>query len=225
MRNSRLFEIVYLLLEKRSMTAQELSRRLEVSVRTIYRDVDALCAAGIPIYAQRGGGGGIRLMEQFMMDRALLSEREQDEILFALQSLRATGAAGDEGTLERLRTLFRREGTDWLTVDFSDWGSGLKEKEVFDTVKEGILSRRRLFLPITTPKGAAASGSRSPCAFASREGTGTCRHGVFKKRTFAPSDSAAWRALPCGRSVFCPGRVFPKALSSKRAKPCRQWSC
>ena len=69
MKNGRLFEILYLLVEKRSLTAGELARRLEVSERTIYRDVDALSAAGIPVYAQKGQGGGIRLLDQFVLDK------------------------------------------------------------------------------------------------------------------------------------------------------------
>ena len=93
MKNSRLFEILYLLIEKRTATAGELAERLEVSERTIYRDIDALSAAGIPVYAQKGKGGGIRLMDQFVLDRALLSRAQQDEILFALRAVLATGGA------------------------------------------------------------------------------------------------------------------------------------
>ena len=78
MKNSRLFEILYLLVERRALTAGELAQRLEVSERTIYRDIDALSAAGIPVYTQKGQGGGIRLMDQFVLDRALLSQRQQE---------------------------------------------------------------------------------------------------------------------------------------------------
>lgn len=144
MKNSRLFEILYLLVERRELTAKELARRFEVSQRTIYRDVDALSAAGIPVYAQRGQGGGIRLMDQFVLDRALLSPRQQDEVLFALQALLSTGGVEESEALNRLSALFRREGADWLEVDFTDWGSGEREKENFRLVKEGILSRRLL---------------------------------------------------------------------------------
>lgn len=56
MQSGRLFEILYLLLEKRKITASVLAKRFEVSERTIYRDVDVLSAAGIPIYTSRGKG-------------------------------------------------------------------------------------------------------------------------------------------------------------------------
>ena len=131
MKNSRLFEILYLLVEKRAVTAGELAQRLEVSERTIYRDIDALSAAGIPVFTQKGQGGGIRLMDQFVLDKALLSQAQQDEILFALQAIIATGGGLEGETLARLTALFRREGSDWLEVDFTDWGSGAAERENF----------------------------------------------------------------------------------------------
>ena len=144
MKNSRLFEILYLLMEKRAVTAKELAQRLEVSERTIYRDVDALSAAGIPVFAQQGQGGGIRLMEQFVLDKALLSQAQQDEILFALQAVLSTGGASEKETLAQLTALFHREGGDWLEVDFTDWGSGSAERETFTLVKKAALTRRPL---------------------------------------------------------------------------------
>ena len=81
MHTGRLFEIVYLLQSRPRMTARELAKRFEVSVRTIYRDIDALSAAGVPVYAARGGGGGVGLLPGYVLDRSLLTDGEQDEIL------------------------------------------------------------------------------------------------------------------------------------------------
>lgn len=142
MQISRLLEIVYLLLERGSVTASELAERFEVSVRTVYRDMDALGEAGIPVCAERGRQGGFRLMENFSLDRSLLSKREQDEILFALQTLNATSAAECGQLLSRLSGLFRRDCTDWIEVDFSDWGNEKEQRERFEQVKSAILERR-----------------------------------------------------------------------------------
>lgn len=60
MQASRMFEMLYMLLERDKLTAAELAERLEVSVRTVYRDVQALSEAGMPVYADRGKGGGDR---------------------------------------------------------------------------------------------------------------------------------------------------------------------
>ena len=62
MQGNRLFQIIYLLLERGEMTASQLAERFEVSTRTIYRDVEALSQAGIPIYSTKGRGGGLGLL-------------------------------------------------------------------------------------------------------------------------------------------------------------------
>ena len=95
MSQARLFELVYLLLEKGKMPAAELARRFEVSVRTIYRDVDALSAAGVPIYAMPGRKGGVALMDRYVLNKTALTETEQNQLLTALRSL--SGVAGLEG--------------------------------------------------------------------------------------------------------------------------------
>lgn len=69
MQESRLFKIVYYLLERGHATAAELAEKFEVSVRTIYRDADALSGAGIPIYTEKGRKGGLYLLPDFVMDR------------------------------------------------------------------------------------------------------------------------------------------------------------
>ena len=168
MKNSRLFELLYLLVEKRAITAGELARRLEVSERTIYRDIDALSAAGIPVFTQKGQGGGIRLMDQFVLDRALLSREQQDEILFALRAVQATGGGAE--ALSRLSALFRREGDGWLEVDFTDWGSGAAERENFSQVKGAILGRQPLSFTYYSSAGARSRRTVEPARLVFKAG-------------------------------------------------------
>lgn len=137
---SRLFELVYLLLEKKRVTATELAQRFEVSVRTIYRDVDALSAAGVPVYAIPGKGGGVALMDHYVLDRAVFSEAEQRQLLTALQSLPENAQAAE--TLSKLSALFRQQTPDWLQVDLSRWGSNRADNAKFETLKNAILDRK-----------------------------------------------------------------------------------
>lgn len=64
---NRLIGIIYILLNKGTVTAGELAERFKVSVRTIYRDVEQLSMAGIPVYAKKGKNGGISLSERFVL--------------------------------------------------------------------------------------------------------------------------------------------------------------
>ncbi len=142
MQINRLFEIIYILLNKKSITAKELADRFEVSVRTIYRDIDTLSSAGIPIYASQGKGGGISLLDDYVLDKSVLSEREQNEILYALQSLSITQAPETSRILAKLSSLFNKNRTNWIEVDFSPWGSDEKRTCQFTLIKDAILSLR-----------------------------------------------------------------------------------
>ncbi len=141
MQINRLFEIVYILLEKKSVTAKDLAERFEVSVRTIYRDIDVLSSAGIPIYASQGKGGGIALMEHFILNKSVLTEAEQDEILFALQSLTVTRNPESDTVLSKIKSLFNKGTSDWIEVDLSPWGSDRNQKCEFTILKNSILNR------------------------------------------------------------------------------------
>lgn len=149
MQSQRLFDIIYLLLEKNSMTADALAEKLEVSTRTIRRDIDKLSAAGIPVYMTRGKGGGVHLMPNFVLSKSLLSDNEQDEILLALQTLQQTGVGLTDdaalSTYSRLTTLFQKEPvSDWLEVDFTTWGQTPNTKEYFDLCKASVFEQRLL---------------------------------------------------------------------------------
>lgn len=139
MQISRLFQIIYILLEKKSVTAGELAENFEVSTRTIYRDIDALSQAGIPIYASQGKGGGISLLDNFVLDKSLLSEKEQDKILTALQSLSAVQYPELDDVLLKLNSFFKKSNINWIEVDFSNWATDSKQKEVFSLLKDAIL--------------------------------------------------------------------------------------
>ena len=153
MQINRLFEIIYLLMNHGTMTAKQLAEHFEVSSRTIYRDIDTLSGAGIPIYACQGKGGGIRLLSDYILNKSLLSEQEQNEILFALESLHATNGSQNDQTLSRIRLLFQKQNIDWIDIDFSHWSSSKKEREKFELLKAGILEHRLVSFVYFNAKG------------------------------------------------------------------------
>lgn len=142
MQESRLFKILYHLLSKGHATAPYLAQELEVSVRTIYRDIDALSSAGIPVFAETGRNGGIYLLDNAVLDRALLSREEQQEILTALQSTSAAQDIENSGIFHKLSALFQMQSDDWIEIDYTRWGDKQSDKTKFESLKSAILERR-----------------------------------------------------------------------------------
>ncbi len=204
MKNSRLFQILYFLLDKKKTTAGELAKDLEVSVRTIYRDIDALSAAGVPIYTEKGQGGGIYLMEQFRLDRTLLGEEDQEQILTALQSLRTIGAGSSE-VLSQLSGVFQKEAIDWLEVDFESWGAFKGEKEYFEICKQAILKRNLLTFRYYNSTGGQGERIIEPARLCFRGGnwyvTGYCRE---------RNDHRMFRLNRMECPVICPEHFIPR---------------
>ncbi len=141
MQESRLFRIVYYLLDKGKSTAPELAEKFEVSVRTIYRDIDIISSMGIPVYAMQGKGGGIALLDNFVLDKSLLSAREKEQILMALQGIIATEPNNSDELLTKLGSLFQTKNTNWIEVDFSNWVKRNPSQDIFQLMKSAIFSR------------------------------------------------------------------------------------
>lgn len=142
MKMSRLFEITTILLNKGHITAQELAGRFEVSTRTIYRDIDLLSSAGVPVYMNRGHGGGIYLLEDYTLSKALISDREREILLLAVKTLQATQYPELDIILEKMGALFNKlPDHDWVEVDFSPWGSLPDERKKFGDIKRAMLQR------------------------------------------------------------------------------------
>lgn len=144
MSDSRLFKILYYLLDKGHATAPELAAEFEVSPRTIYRDVESLSGAGIPVYAETGRNGGIYLLHDFVLDRTILSENERQEVLAAIQSLSATGYTSKRGMLTKLSALFRVDTGNWLEMDFSRWGKSTFDNFKFEMLKTAVIQHKEI---------------------------------------------------------------------------------
>lgn len=140
---SRLFEIVYILLNKKNVTAVELAEHFEVSTRTIYRDIDTLNMAGIPVYTMQGKGGGIGLLDNFILNKTYLSKEEQSEILTAIECIRRLDHSASKQIMDKLSHFFQQEQSTWIEVDFNSW-SNQQGNDFFHQLKEAILSKQRI---------------------------------------------------------------------------------
>lgn len=124
MKIDRLIGILSVLLQKEQVTAPQLAELFEVSRRTISRDIESLCKAGIPIQTQQGMNGGISIMSGYKIDRSLLTNAEMRDILAGLRSLDSVNGTNRYGQLmEKLSA----GSSDFMTgdqsvlIDLSSW--------------------------------------------------------------------------------------------------------
>ena len=124
MKIDRMIGILSLLLQKEKMTAPELAEHFEVSRRTINRDIEDLCKAGIPIVTSQGAGGGISIMDGYKMDRTLLTSKDMQMIMAGLRSLDSvSGSHYYSQLMDKIKAGSSDfvNGNDTILIDLSSW--------------------------------------------------------------------------------------------------------
>lgn len=173
MKIDRLLAITVLLLNRGKLSAKELAERFEVSSKTIYRDMDTLCQAGIPIVAHQGISGGFEIMEHYMIDKYWLSAEEMSTLVTAVQGL--SRALDDQQLgilLEKVKALlFRVEQghgngyrRDPVIMDFQPWGQRQGLKPAVSLLKKAIHQKRRVMMEYIDAKGAAEPRTIEPAS-------------------------------------------------------------
>lgn len=196
MRADRLLSILLLLQVHRRMTAGDLAERLEVSERTIHRDMESLGAAGIPVYAERGARGGWRLLEPYRTNLTGLSEPEAQALFLGtptrlLSDLGLDRAA--EGAFVKLLAALpsmARQGAEQaqqrIYVDTAGWSDAEEAVPSLPLLQEAVWSNRKLQLTyrrndaveverLVSPLGLVAKGSVWYLVAAVEEGIRTYR--------------------------------------------------
>jgi predicted DNA-binding transcriptional regulator YafY len=166
MRSSRLLEMLLLLQSRGQVTAAELARRLEVSTRTVYRDAEALSAAGVPVYAERGRGGGIALLPGYRTDVTGLT-KEEARALFVL----TTGEAqADLGLAAPLRSAIAKvmravpgpfqeaatAASQRILIDPQRWLRAPEPADALGELQDCVFADRRVHLGYRSSGQAAA---------------------------------------------------------------------
>lgn len=155
MKTDRLIGILSVLLQKEKCTAPELAEKFEVSRRTINRDIETLCRAGIPICTTQGSGGGIRIMEGYRMDRTLLTSKDMQMILAGLRSLDSVSGSRYYGQLmEKLQAGASDfvSGRDSVLIDLSSWYKESLAPKIA-LIQDAIEERKRIAFRYYAPGG------------------------------------------------------------------------
>ncbi len=152
MKTDRLISIIMILLNKKRISARELAERFEVTPRTIYRDIDAINRAGIPVRATVGVGGGFEIMDTYKVDSKVFSTRELSTLLMGLSSL-SNMAHGEElmHALAKLKSIIPADQAkdielkaNQILVDANPWMCNRNLQPYLDLVKTAMQDQRLL---------------------------------------------------------------------------------
>lgn len=155
MKIDRLIGILSVLLQEEKITAPELADKFEVSRRTINRDIEDLCKAGIPITTTQGSGGGIRIMDGYRMDRTLLTSKDMQMILAGLRSLDSVSGSHYYGQLmEKIKAGSSDfvSGRDSILIDLSSWYKDTLAPKI-ELIQNAVEERNLLTFQYYAPKG------------------------------------------------------------------------
>lgn len=152
MKVDRLVSIIMLLLEKERVGAQELAEMFEVSPRTIYRDIDAINMAGIPVRSTSGVGGGFEIMQQYKLDKNVFSTSDLSAILMGLSNLSGV-MRGDElvSALAKVKSFIPADRAkdievkaNQICIDLSPWMGNRNIQPYFEMIKTALQESRLL---------------------------------------------------------------------------------
>ena len=155
MKIDRLIGILSILLQKEMVTAPELAEQFEVSRRTINRDIESLCKAGIPIKTSQGAGGGISIMNGYRMDRTILTSRDMQMIMAGLRSLDSVAGSSYYGQLmEKIQAGSSElvSGKESILIDLSSWYKTTLAPKI-SMIQDAIETRHLLEFKYFAPSG------------------------------------------------------------------------
>ncbi|SEG26926.1 Predicted DNA-binding transcriptional regulator YafY, contains an HTH and WYL domains [Paenibacillus sp. UNC499MF] len=172
MKIDRLLAMTVLMLNRGRISAKELAERFEVTTKTVYRDMETLSRAGIPVVAHQGVSGGFEIMEPYTLARQLVSLKEISSLLAAVKGV---STALDDQTYANLAEkveglLLRTDTADWerrkddLVFDFHPWGQGAAAKNKVSALKGAIEDGRRAAITYVNTNGTETERIVEPAA-------------------------------------------------------------
>lgn len=170
MKIDRLVSIIMILLEKERMSAQELAKMFEVSTRTIYRDIEAISMAGIPVLATSGSGGGIEIMKDYKVDKKIFSTDDLSALLMGLSNISGMVRGGEvANALAKVKSFIPSEKAksielkaSQIYIDLTPWEGNASVKNALEIIKKALQENRLLIFTYIDGHGTKTSRTVEP---------------------------------------------------------------
>ena len=178
MKVERLVSIIMILLEKKRVSAEELAEKFEVSKRTIYRDIDSICMAGIPIRSTSGVGGGFEIMPDYKIDKNVFSKDNLSFLLMGLSCL-SNIVHGDEiiHTITKVKSFIPSDQAEnvaievnKINIDINPWMSNPSIKSCMQKIQRALDERYLLSFSYMNHHGSFLQRTVEPYQLVSKNG-------------------------------------------------------
>lgn len=164
MRISRLINIIMLLLQQEIISATKLAQIFEVSTRSIYRDVETLNLAGIPIYSIRGRNGGIGILPNYKVDKNLLNADDINNLIIALNGVHSLISSPDvKNTIKKIQSMYdANEHQMELLIEHTEWIGSLEIKNIVEKINLSIKKQNYLSFSYSDRDGISSKRKIEP---------------------------------------------------------------
>ncbi|UNK15902.1 YafY family transcriptional regulator [Paenibacillus sp. N3/727] len=214
MKIDRLIALIMILLEREVVSARELAERLEVSRRTIYRDIDTLTFAGLPIFTHQGAMGGVGLMKSYKIDKLLFTQHDIQTLLTSLNSYRQLFDHKElVFVLEKLHAIHRGSGTDIaggkFAVDLSLNQGNESLRNLLSFIENAMNEQRYLVFDYVDRDGRISSRKVEPYQVVFKESSWYLQSYCADREDFRIFKLARMSSLQVSRDVFVPRDFAP----------------
>lgn len=219
MKVSRLLSIITILMDKKRISAKELADMFEVSTRTIYRDVEAISMAGIPVHSTSGVGGGFEIMENYKMDKNTFSETELTTLLIGISSIPDVMKNKDfintHTKIKRLIPTGKIESTSIQTeqihIDFSRWMGNRNLEPYLNTIKMALKENKILSFEYINHSGSKTTRQVEPYQLVLKNSQWYFHGYCYKRNDFRLFKLTRLSHLKIKDTIFLP-KNYPKLL-------------
>lgn len=223
MKTDRLIAIIMILLNCEKMTATKLSEIFEVTPRTIYRDIDAIAQAGIPIITTPGVEGGISILPSYKVDKKFFSTTDIQSLLMGLSSISTTLPQKELiGTIEKLKSLLPTEHakdillkSNQITIDLTTWMGNKKFITTLEKLKEALNTNTLVMFDYYNLEGTKTNRVVEPYQLILKESHWYLQGYCTLKNNFRTFKLSRISSLNLLKKAFIPRDFTPLPLSGK----------
>lgn len=170
MKIDRLVSIIMILLERKKISASELAEMFEVTPRTIYRDIEAISLAGVPIVTYPGVNGGIGIMDEYKIDKKIFTKSDVETLLIGLSSMSSAFSKEEiKCTLAKIKGLFPEEHikeielkSNQISIDLTPWIGNKDLKSNLEQIKKAMNDKKILIFNYFDSKGKKSNRKVEP---------------------------------------------------------------